>query len=158
MASGEWKQCAIFWSYRLYSQRKKKMGVTKAIACTAQRTPILPLSSTLGKFDLVWLVCHYWCRCCWCCSLISLAWILGECSIMYSPPARFFFFSVEICLRTLIPLFVPGSVHSGSASWDDRGQMFPDKLCVSSFSDGFPQYAWTAESRPSPNLLGQGYV
>ena len=28
----------------------------------------------------------------------------------------FFFFKVEINSRTLIPLFMPGSVHSGSAS------------------------------------------
>ena len=34
-----------------------------------------------------------------------------------SPPAFFFFFfEVEISLRTLIPLFMPGSVHSGSVS------------------------------------------
>ena len=31
----------------------------------------------------------------------------------------FFFFKVEINSRTLIPFFRPGSVHSGSASWDD---------------------------------------
>ena len=47
----------------------------------------------------------------------SLARILGECSIFHSPPALFFFsFEVEINSRTLIPLFRPGSVHSGSAS------------------------------------------
>ena len=35
-----------------------------------------------------------------------------------SPPGLFllFFFKVEISMRTLIPLFTPGSVHSGSAS------------------------------------------
>ena len=32
------------------------------------------------------------------------------------PACAFFFFSVEISLRTLIPLFMPGLVHSGSAS------------------------------------------
>ena len=31
-------------------------------------------------------------------------------------PARAYFFKVEISLRTLIPLFRPGSVHSCSAS------------------------------------------
>ena len=52
----------------------------------------------------------------------SLAMILGECLIIYSPPALFFFFfKVEISSRTLIPFFLPGSVHSGSASWDDCG-------------------------------------
>ena len=33
--------------------------------------------------------------------------------------AFFFFFEVEINLRMLIPLSMPGSVHSGSVSWDD---------------------------------------
>ena len=41
----------------------------------------------------------------------------------------FFFFSflfeVEISSRTLIPLLMPGSVHSGSASLDDCGRLFP---------------------------------
>ena len=32
------------------------------------------------------------------------------------PGCAFFFFEVEISLRTLIPLFEPGSVHSGTAS------------------------------------------
>ena len=42
---------------------------------------------------------------------------LGECSTIHSPPALFFFFfEVEINCRTLIPFFMPGSVHSGSAS------------------------------------------
>ena len=46
----------------------------------------------------------------------------------------FVFSSVEIISsRTLIPLFSPGSVHSGSSSGDDRGRVFPDELLVSSF-------------------------
>ena len=40
----------------------------------------------------------------------------------------FFFFDLKISSRTLIPLFMLGSVHSGSASWDDCGRMFPDKV------------------------------
>ena len=36
----------------------------------------------------------------------------------------FLLIEVEISLYTLIPLYMPGSVHSGSASWDDCGQMF----------------------------------
>ena len=55
-----------------------------------------------------------------------------------------FLFLVEISSRTLIPLFRPGSVHSGSASWDDCDQMFPDELRVSSFPGRFPHYAWIA--------------
>ena len=47
----------------------------------------------------------------------------------------FFLFEVEISSRTLVSLFTPGSVHSGSASLDDCGRMFPDKLRVSSFPE-----------------------
>ena len=49
----------------------------------------------------------------------SRARILGECSTIHSLPAFFFFFLVEIISCTLIALFRPGSVHSGSASSDD---------------------------------------
>ena len=35
--------------------------------------------------------------------------------------------------RTPVSLFKPGSVHSGSASWDDFGRAFPDEIRVSSF-------------------------
>ena len=44
-------------------------------------------------------------------------------------------------MRTLIPLFRPGSVHSGLASSDDCDRVFPDKLRVSSLPDRFPHYA-----------------
>ena len=54
-----------------------------------------------------------------------------------------FLFKVEIISRTVIPLFMPGSVHSGSESWDDWSRTFPGKLRVSSFPDWFPHYAWT---------------
>ena len=79
----------------------------------------------------------------------SLARILGECSTIYSPSALFFLFvclfvRVEISSRTWIPLFMPGSVHSGSVSWDDRGRMFPDKLRASLLPERFPHYAQTA--------------
>ena len=67
-------------------------------------------------------------------AFLSLARILGECSTIHSSPALSFFFSS----RMPIPLFMPGSVHSGSASRDDCGRMFPDKLCMSSFLDRSP--------------------
>ena len=60
------------------------------------------------------------------------------------PASAFFlllFFKVEISLLTLIPLFTPGLVHSGSASSDDCDRVFPDELRVSSFPDRFPHYA-----------------
>ena len=45
----------------------------------------------------------------------------------------FNFFWVDISSRALIPLFRPGSAHSGSVSWDDCGRVFPDVLRVNSF-------------------------
>ena len=33
---------------------------------------------------------------------------------------------MEISSRKLFPLFRPGSVHSGLASWDDYDRVFPD--------------------------------
>ena len=58
--------------------------------------------------------------------------------------AFFFFFKVEISLGTPLQLFMPGSVHSGSASSHVCGRVFPDMLRVSSFPDRFPHHAWTA--------------
>ena len=63
------------------------------------------------------------------------------CFAIYSLPALFFF-KVESGDK-FMPLLRPGSVHSGSAWSDNCGQVFPDKLHVSSFLDRFPYYAWT---------------
>ena len=69
----------------------------------------------------------------------SRARILGECSTIHSPPTRFLYFLwVEISLCTLIPLFTPGLVHSGSASWDNCDWAFPDELHASLFPDRVP--------------------
>ena len=61
----------------------------------------------------------------------------------FIPRLRFFFKS-KISSGTLIPFFMRGSVHSGSASWDDCRRMFPYMLRVSSFPDMFLHYVWTA--------------
>ena len=53
-------------------------------------------------------------------------------------------FSVESSSCTLIPLCMPGSVHSVWASQDNCGRMFPDKVRVSSFPDMFPHHACIA--------------
>ena len=72
--------------------------------------------------------------------------ILGECSAVHSLLALLllllllFFSEVEIRLHTLILLFMPGSVHSGSASWYDCGRMYPDKLHVSKGSCDIPRH------------------
>ena len=97
------------------------------------------LPTFLQEFDIITVVVAF----------SSLARIWGKCSTIHSPPALyffsfFFFFDVEISSRALIPLFMAGSVHSGSASWNDCCRMFRDKLRVSSFPDRFPYYAWTA--------------
>ena len=55
---------------------------------------------------------------------------------------------------TLIPFLRPGSVHRGSASWDDYGRVFPDEKCVSSFPDRFPYYAWTAALSAHSDFVG----
>ena len=73
----------------------------------------------------------------------TMARMCEECSTIHSPP-RLFFFKVEISSRTLILLFWPGSVHSGSASIDNCGRVFPEELRVNSFPDRFPHCAWTA--------------
>ena len=82
---------------------------------------------------------------------------------IHSPPALFSFFflfvfcfvlEVEISSCTLIPLFMPRSVHSGSAGIDDGGRMFIDKLHVSSFPDRFPRYAWTAAESAHSDFFG----
>ena len=54
------------------------------------------------------------------------------------PACAIFFFLVEISLCTLILLFTLGLVHSGSVSWDDCDQVFPDELRVSSFPERVP--------------------
>ena len=55
----------------------------------------------------------------------------------------FFLLKVEISSRTLIPLFMPGSVHSASASRDHCDRVFPDELRVRSFPYRFRNNAWT---------------
>ena len=72
-----------------------------------------------------------------------LVMILGRMFDQSFPACDFFFFSVEISLRALFPLFMPGLVHSGSVSLDDCGRVFPDDLRVSSFPDRLPHCAWT---------------
>ena len=96
---------------------------------------ISPLSINLSYvywallfINLSFVVCVTCTNVCWWWWLF----VSGEFSTIHSPPALFFLI-VEISSRTLIPLFMPGSVHSGSVSWDHCGRMFPDKLHVSSF-------------------------
>ena len=59
-----------------------------------------------------------------------------------------FFLKVEISLFTLIPLFMPQSVHSGSASWDDCGRVLPDELHVSLLPWWVPTLCFDSIVRP----------
>ena len=81
----------------------------------------------------------------------SLRWGGGG-STIHSRRVLFFcfFVQVEISSRALIPLFMLGLIHTGSANWDDFGQMFPDKFRVNSFPNMFPHYSDT------PTSLGRG--
>ena len=73
-----------------------------------------------------------------------------------SLPNCTFFLKVKISPCTLIPLFRPGSVHSGSASCDDYDKVFPDELCVSLFSDESHTKPGQWHSQPILILIGQG--
>ena len=64
------------------------------------------------------------------------------------PTCAFFFFLVEISSHKLIPLFSPGSVYRGSASWDDCDRVFPEELRVSSFLVRFLNCLDSSKVRP----------
>ena len=72
----------------------------------------------------------------------------------------FFFFKVEISSRTLIALFMPGSVHSGSTSWDDCDRMFPDKyyLLIFLFLFFFLNYLHQLERKQIFPFIVQSFV
>ena len=79
--------------------------------------------SVFGASTMVWPV-----------ALSLHARINGKGSMDHSPPALFILFlSGNQFTHTGSTLLGPGSVHSGSVSWDDCGQALPDKLQVSSF-------------------------
>ena len=61
---------------------------------------------------------------------------------------------MEINSRTLILLFRPGSVHSGSTSLEYYGRVFPDQLHVSSFLDRLRHCAWTAAQSAHSDFVG----
>ena len=53
---------------------------------------------------------------------------------------------MEISSCAPIPLLRPGSVHSGSVSWDDCGWVFLDEVAWICFSNRFQHYSSAAES------------
>ena len=101
--------------------------------------------------EKVWVQAHPW-------SIVGdgggfiVTRILGESSII--PRLCFFFFKVEISSCTLIPLSMPGSVHTGSVHWDDCGQMFPDKLCLNCFQIGSHTMPGQQYCQPTPDFVG----
>ena len=71
------------------------------------------------------------------------------------PPLFFFSWSGDkLTHDMLIPLFMPGLVHSGSAS----GRVFPDKLCVSSLPWEIPTLCLTAKSAHSNFVASRLYA
>ena len=128
------------------SIRQVRFPQEAAKAAVAVRGPLRAHVSGGGVFYCFFLACEkFW-----------------ECSTLHSPPALsfsfslfffFFFFWLEISLSTLIPLFRPGSVHSGSASWDDFRWVFSVELGVSFFPDRLPLYLCLDSDIVSPLRL-----
>ena len=88
----------------------------------------------------------------------------------FIPRLRFFFFSfffsffffssffqVEVRLRTLVPLLSPGSINSGSTSWDDCGWVFQTRCVWTRFLIGSHTTSTQRQSQPTPTSLGQGW-
>ena len=74
----------------------------------------------------------------------------------FIPCLRIFFFQMEISSHTLIPLFMPQSVNSGTASWDNYDQVFPDEFCAwACFLIGSHTIPGQWHSQPTLTLLGQ---
>ena len=65
-----------------------------------------------------------------------------------------FFFKWRLARTCQFHFFMPGSVHSGSGSWDDCGWAFPDELRVSSFPERFPNYACSVASSAYSDFIG----
>ena len=101
------------------------------------RTSSVVWNTELGSGNIPDTWCIWWW---WWWLFPRVPGFFGECSTIHSPPAL----TVEISLHTLIPLFRLGTVHSGSASWDDCDRVFPGELHASSFPDRFPHCVWTA--------------
>ena len=67
-----------------------------------------------------------------------------------------FFFLMEISLRTPVPLFKPGLVDDGLDSWVNYGWAFPDKCFLwAGFPDSF-HCVPGQQSQPTQTLLGEG--
>ena len=72
--------------------------------------------------------------------------------------AFFFFFKVKISLGTLIPLLRLGSVHSGSASLDHCGRVFPVTCVWAHFLVSSQTMPAQRHSQLTPTSLGEGCV
>ena len=71
----------------------------------------------------------------------------GENVWPFSPRLRFLLLLLLLFFRWRLSR-APGSVHSGSATWDDCDWVFLEELRVSSFLDRFPHYTCTAAVSP----------
>ena len=143
-AAAKCKQCDV-QTGQCFCQKGYKL--TEDNTCIG--TPVWPVT-----WQLRWFVCGGGCFFHACVDL----WRMFNSSF---PACFFFFFKVEISLCTLIPLFRPGSVHSGSVRWDNCGWIFPDESHVSLFPDRFPlRLCWVKavcvfRCNPPPALLAE---
>ena len=154
VSSLQWNQHGVKWTthwHTLTARTLLTLQHTLYMACQIGRQADrkrLWLGSWLKRGQVVVVVAF---------SLLARIW--GECSTI--PHLCFFcflllFFELEVGSCTLIPHFMPGSVHSGSVSWDDCGRMFPDKLHVSCFRIGSPIMLGQRYSQPTPTSLDKG--
>ena len=86
----------------------------------------------------------------------SLVRILGECTTIHPQPVlfSFSFLMVKISSCTLQFLSLCQDQSTVAQQAETSGQMFPDKLCVSSFPDRFPHYAWIAAKSAHSDFVG----
>ena len=155
----------LFWQNdrkvdTFYNNERKLSRLDFKFAKSTEATVLCLLSINLPSKPLSLIFLSVWTSCLF--KIVPPRWIthrnedpLGTSVALFSPrlrgfwehvrlciPRLHFFFKMETRSHTLIPLFMQGSFHSGSASWDDWALMFPDELRVSSFPGKFPHYAW----------------
>ena len=120
---------------------------------------LIPISILLGSLELSWWHVHKWEE-----NWKILKYRIGRDIFLACKEfgGRFddsfpacTFFKTEISWHSSIPLFRPGSVHGGSASWDDCGQASPDESHVSLFSSVIGSNTMLGLcSQPTPTSLG----
>ena len=116
----------MLWKRMLHENKKNWRRVYK-VSCYSARTCSFCTGAIYTSKDISaegGLGAGYWWW--W---LFPRLWGFGENVQPFISHLQFVsFFEMEISSHTLILLFRPGSVHSGSASWEDCGWVVPDKF------------------------------